>query len=146
MACHLKLQEKGIYSEALYVGEFSREINATSLLITMKVISLGKERRIRKRDEFKRIFEKGTRINDEYFSLVHCSLETRERKLGIIVSKRCGSAARRNRIKRIIRELFRTSEEIPEGTGLVFITRYRIGNANRKDIERNFSRLIRFLH
>lgn len=64
------------------------------------------------------MFSKGKRRNARYFAL--CWQEASKHRLGIAVSRTIRKAARRNRIKRIVRELFRLEPEIfPKGELIV---------------------------
>jgi len=60
-------------------------------------------------DEFKRVFKKPLRSGDESFRILARTNELHHHRLGMAVSKKaCTKAVGRNRIKRIVRESFRT--------------------------------------
>jgi ribonuclease P protein component len=73
--------------------------------------TFGKEERIRRRADFLRIFKEGTRYQTDHFRVSRCSNPLPFRRLGISVEKRIGSAVKRNRLKRLIREFFRLNKE-----------------------------------
>lgn len=75
--------------------------------------------RLLKKSEFEDLLKLGHRCNGNYFALRW--KEAGRRRLGIIVPKRAvGLAAKRNRIKRIVREFFRTRPELfPQGDVIV---------------------------
>lgn len=76
--------------------------------------------RIRSRLDFATVYERGVRIGDACFSLIALANEDSRTRLGLAVSKRCGNAVRRNRLKRRLREAFRLSRaELPTGLDLV---------------------------
>lgn len=52
------------------------------------------------------------------------------RRMGITVSSKVGGAVQRNRIKRLLREVWRRdSEQLPQGLDLVFIAKKRATSA-----------------
>ncbi|MBC8349624.1 MAG: ribonuclease P protein component [Verrucomicrobia bacterium] len=81
--------------------------------------------RIRKREEFQTVKQKGKRVRTNHFLaqlLIDDERPTAERRIGIIVTRRLGNAVKRNRAKRVFRELFRNHKEIlPERSDLVVI-------------------------
>jgi ribonuclease P protein component len=76
--------------------------------------------RIRSPVDFAAVYEQGLRIGDACMSLVALANEESQTRLGLAVSKRCGNAVRRNRLKRRLREAFRLSRaDLPPGLDLV---------------------------
>lgn len=67
----------------------------------------------------------------------------KKRRLGIVVSKKVDKAARRNLIKRIVREYFRLRpEQFPLGDVLV-IARHDLGGCRRKEIWEAFGAVLK---
>ncbi|PIE23090.1 MAG: ribonuclease P protein component [Planctomycetota bacterium] len=62
---------------------------------------------VRKEREFRRIYHRGGRASGKHMSLVVLRNRGSCARLGLSVSKKCGNAVRRNRIKRMFREAFR---------------------------------------
>jgi ribonuclease P protein component len=96
--------------------------------------SFGRQRRVRKRPLFQRIQSTGKRVTSAHFIfLVAAQAEAGSSsgteasgpsRLGLIASRRMGSAVARNRIKRLCRECFRLSPTLlPNGVDLVVIPR-----------------------
>ncbi|MDH4267787.1 MAG: ribonuclease P protein component [Deltaproteobacteria bacterium] len=73
--------------------------------------TLEKEEKIRRRADFLRISKEGVKFQTEHFGVFICSNRQSRRRLGITVGKRVGSAVKRNRLKRLIREFYRLNKE-----------------------------------
>ncbi|MBP3729964.1 MAG: ribonuclease P protein component [Mailhella sp.] len=75
-----------------------------------------KERRITRRAEYAACYSRGTRRHTKYFVVFTLpSSEGRNGRLGLAVTKKCGNAAARNRIKRVLRSFFRLHQlEMPK--------------------------------
>ncbi len=84
----------------------------------------GRERRIRKKTEFDAVFAARHRAFTPELLVYVSPSPTSLTRLGISMSRRVGTAARRNRIKRMIREAFRLSQdEWPAGLDIVVVPR-----------------------
>jgi ribonuclease P protein component len=85
---------------------------------------LPKRRRLRKRPDFLRVQEgKSARVTTPHFVLLIAGQPvTGAARLGIVASKKVGGAVARNRAKRLLREMFRTTS-FPAGIDLVVIVR-----------------------
>lgn len=82
--------------------------------------------RVRKRGEFRRIQSEGRKVHTKHFIvLVHPSLhEGSDTRLGITITKKVGNAVQRNRVKRVLREVFRRNRELfPPASDLVVIAK-----------------------
>ena len=76
--------------------------------------------RVRSRLDFAAVYERGVRISDGCLSLIALPNDRPTSRLGLAVSKRCGNAVCRNRLKRRLREVFRQSRaDLPTGLDLV---------------------------
>lgn len=83
---------------------------------------LRRAERIARRPEFKKIQKFGVRTHGRFMTLlVHPNQQTLDR-LGIVASRRVGNATRRNRAKRLVRELFRKNK-ISHGLDVVVLVR-----------------------
>jgi ribonuclease P protein component len=93
----------------------------------MRSSSLTKKERILKRAEFIDINLHGKRFRTENFTIVAQPNGGDVTRLGITVSKRVGNSAKRNRVKRLIREFFRLHKhEMPKGYDVVIIPLHEI--------------------
>lgn len=63
--------------------------------------------RVRQRREFTRIQTSGVRVRARAFTVVALHQGLTEARLGCAISKRVGNAVTRNRIRRLLREIFR---------------------------------------
>ena len=70
----------------------------------------SKQERLRKRREFLGVYERGDKVQSEYFVLYILENGRPYHRLGITVSRKIGSAVVRNRIKRHLREIFRANK------------------------------------
>ena len=64
--------------------------------------------RLRRRMEFLRVQRVGRKHNLGHFVLIAAPGESTTGRLGVTVSARVGNAVTRNRVKRLVREVFRT--------------------------------------
>jgi ribonuclease P protein component len=98
-----------------------------------------KTQRVRRRGEFQHIFDIGYRISTRYFTLLLAPSPSSTPRLGIVASKKLGDAVRRNRAKRLIRELFRHIDGPPgAAVDVVVIPRRELFDAVYTDLEREF--------
>jgi ribonuclease P protein component len=82
-----------------------------------------KDRRVRKRAEFLRIQQTGSRVMlPSAIVLIAARFDDGPARLGITVTRKFGNAVARNRAKRLFRELFRTASALlPKGADFVVI-------------------------
>ena len=72
--------------------------------------TLSRKERLHKRKDFLRIYSQGKRIYAATLVAYFLPNKLDQHRLGVTVSRKIGKAVTRNRIKRRIRELFRTSK------------------------------------
>lgn len=76
----------------------------------MNTLSLPTAYLLRKKSEFNSVYQHGKRVHGENFSLILLPNTLAHNRLGISIHGQLKGAARRNRIKRIIREFFRLNK------------------------------------
>lgn len=75
--------------------------------------------------EFERVFRKGTYYNTKFLTLYVRPRNDDHLKLGITVSRQIKGSVKRNHVKRLLRELYKTTEqEICTGYDLVLVGRF----------------------
>ena len=88
-------------------------------------------RRLRKRRDFLRVQGTGAKTHTRHFLVLRLAQEAElpSGRLGITVTKRVGSAATRNRIKRLVREFVRqTPGWLPIGMDVVVVAKKSAAN------------------
>jgi ribonuclease P protein component len=106
--------------------------------------TFGKEERVRKRQDYLRIYEQGVRRYSQRFTIITCRNPSGIGRLGMTVSKKAGNAVQRNRIKRLLREFFRLNKfRLPVAQDIVIIAKRGILPLTYSDIRTELgSRLI----
>jgi len=99
-----------------------------------------KSQRVRRRGEFQKVFDSGARVSSRYFTLILApgSSQASPSRLGIVASKKLGDAVRRNRAKRLIREVFRRIDDASGGVDAVVIPRRELFEAPFTELDREF--------
>jgi ribonuclease P protein component len=108
----------------------------------------SKAQRVRRKAEFQHVFDGGTRVSSRFFTLLvarHPGPSTTlgtgpVARLGLVASRKLGDAIRRNRAKRVIREVFRLNQPLHGGAGvdLVVIPRRELCDAPFTVIDKEF--------
>ncbi len=101
---------------------------------------LSKLERLHFNKDFERVLKEGKKIwVDRYFLIVYKSNNLNYRRLGLIVSRKIGKAVKRNRVKRLLREIFRKNKELfPEGSDIIIIPHPNVVTLNYKEILKCF--------
>lgn len=107
----------------------------------MAFFGLPPDRRLRRREEFQHVFEQGRRVHGRYITVVAAPSTQSCDRLGIVASRKLGGAVTRNRAKRLIRNIFRTTIGCPRTGGapldLVFIPKRGMTDATRAALEQD---------
>lgn len=104
----------------------------------MRLHGFSKAQRVRRKAEFQQVFESGLRVPSRYFTLLVAQRSGNTARLGIVASRKLGDAVRRNRAKRLIREVFRLNTPLQEGVDLVVIPRRELLDAPLSELEKDF--------
>jgi ribonuclease P protein component len=98
--------------------------------------------RVKRRGEFRRIQSGGVRVHTRRFILmIHPTLvdgahaASAPSRLGITVTKKVGNAVARNRIKRVLREVFRLERRLfPQGFDFVVVAKRGLDPVHLEDV------------
>jgi ribonuclease P protein component len=80
---------------------------AEAAALTSSLESYPARFRLRQRSDFQRVERRGRRAAGKYFVVLTESRDHGDPRLGVTVSRRVGEAVVRNRVKRLVREVFR---------------------------------------
>lgn len=97
--------------------------------------SFPKRFRIRKRHEFRRVYEKGRRISARFVIIHHLDSGLDYPRIGITVTKKVGNAAVRNRWKRLIREVFRKNRPAFPPKDMVITVKKGVNPPSYRELE-----------
>jgi ribonuclease P protein component len=99
-----------------------------------------RSRRLRRRAEFQKVFDSGQRIRGRFITILVASGQASRARLGIVASRKLGDAVRRNRAKRLIREIFRKSAQLDDSRGVdvVVIPRVELFDASYLSLQEDF--------
>jgi len=82
--------------------------------------TFGRSRRLQKPADFDRVFKAGRSTGDDLLLVYALPNGLQWNRLGIVAGRRLGGAVDRNRVKRLVREAFRTSRR-DTGRGWDFV-------------------------
>jgi len=93
--------------------------------------------RIRKRGEFEEIFRSAKRVNRENLRVYYALNKRNISRFAVVTGRKLGKAVLRNRLKRIIREIYRRNKSVfGNGVDWIFIPKGKWEVVNYSYIER----------
>jgi len=101
---------------------------------------LPKTEILRKRTEFNEVFEKGSIWNGKFMKCLF--MESNRRTVGFVVSRRFGNAVKRNRIKRLMREVYRKNRHFIGAFKIIIMPKDRFVQVPNEELEKEFNRFI----
>lgn len=100
--------------------------------------------RLKKNKSFQAVYKTGSSVVERGGVLYWTKRSGQPKKIGFAVGKKLGHAVIRNRIKRLMREVFRLHQQkLPEEVDLIFVARRPLVGAGFKQAEAVFLRLCR---
>jgi ribonuclease P protein component len=101
------------------------------------VAGFSRDERVRRRSEYKTVYDSGTKIHGRLFTLFSLPTELPHGRLGIAATRKLGGAVQRNRAKRLIREVFRRNK-IANGYDVVVVAKRELLDAGLSVLEADY--------
>ena len=109
----------------------------------MKPFSFPKKERLLNRGDFVNLNRSGKRHHTRHFVVVFKQNEFGTTRLGITVSKKIANAAKRNKVKRLIREYFRLNKAtLPKGYDIIIAAKQDASYLDLWRIEKELGEVI----
>jgi ribonuclease P protein component len=103
--------------------------------------SFGRSRRLRRRGDFDRAFQRGSKKHGRLMSVFVLPHATAEPRLGVAAGRKLGGAVARNLAKRRIRETFRLAR-LKIGADIVVVPRADVLTAPFSSLHAEFTQLV----
>ncbi|MCZ2259032.1 ribonuclease P protein component [Sporosarcina sp. G11-34] len=106
---------------------------------------MNKRQRIKKNEEFQKVFKSGKSFANRQF-IVYCyrKEEQTEFRIGLSVSKKVGNAVTRNRIKRYVRQAFlEMKDELQNNMDYVIIARHQAAKIDFHESKKSLQHVLR---
>ncbi len=111
-------------------------------LKTDRDFSFRKENRIKSKNAFQIVYKTGRSVVDSMSVMYVLPNEEKNIKIGFAVGKKMGSAVTRNRVKRLMREVFRHRKaELKDSVQIIWVARKKLVEADIYTYDRIFMRL-----
>ena len=93
-----------------------------------------KNRRIRRKQDFQKVIRNKKKAYSKNTIITYAKNDVGFARIGISVSKKCGNAVKRNKIKRTIREIFRNSDFMKKTSIDVIVSMKRGRDISEKNV------------
>ncbi len=103
-----------------------------------------KELKIRKTSDYEEIFGSSKRLRSKHFDILYVKNKLGYSRAGLVVGKKnVRSAVKRNRIKRVVREVFRNNKSLFDSFDVVFLAKKDSDTLNYSNVKQEFEEIIR---
>lgn len=104
--------------------------------------SFKKENRIKSKNDFQIVYKTGRSVVDSMSVMYVLANDEKNIKIGLAVGKKMGNAVVRNRVKRLMREVFRhRRSELKDSIHIIWVARKKLIAADIYTYDRIFMRL-----
>ncbi|MCL2484630.1 MAG: ribonuclease P protein component [Endomicrobia bacterium] len=110
----------------------------------MKQFSFSYREKLHLQKDFKKVFKLGRRLEDKKIKILAYKNDGLYlKRLGLVTSRKVGTAVERNRTKRRLREIFRTHKHLLEpGLDLIFISKPQTASSDYSDLKKTVLELL----
>jgi ribonuclease P protein component len=105
------------------------------------VAAFTRDDRIRRRVEYQRVYDRGTKTHGRHFTLFALPTALSHGRLGIAATRKLGGAVERNRAKRLIREVFRRNKPAAP-VDVVIVPKRELLDASLTALESEFRQIL----
>ena len=98
---------------------------------------------IKKTSEVSKVYKNGKSYADRHLVMYVYPNKLGYSRLGLSISKKVGKSVVRNRIRRLIKEVYRLNYKTKDNYDVVIIARVRSADASYMDIKKSFRYLIK---
>ena len=110
----------------------------------MKKYTLSKKERLKKKKEFKKVFDNQYVGYGKYMVLLYSPNDLSYSRVGVIASKKVSKrAVDRNRAKRLLKEVFRLNKDLIKKGDYILIGKKDILNINLKELQEDFFNILK---
>lgn len=100
--------------------------------------TLSRNKRIHFQKDFNKIFKEGKKIKSSDFQILILKNSLDYSRIAVKINKKVGKAYQRNKIKRILKEIFRNNQDKIQGLDIMIIPYRSILDKTYKEVEEEF--------
>lgn len=99
---------------------------------------------LKKNRDFQKVYSKKKTDGNKTFTLFYKKNNLKNKRVGFVITKKVGKAVQRNKIKRRLREIYRTNfEKLNDGYDYIFVVKNQAVELDYKNLERSFLHLVK---